>query len=230
MIQKLSKQNTKPETCKGCGTVFICQASEYIAKFVKFCSECSDRQASIDQARAIQASLATQQGQGAAFVPATFRDTVPHKLPRPERLQRVLRWQFGAKGLVMHGPTGSGKSRCLWELLKRERNLGRRVRVLDHGSSYDYAGMYAKDTAAASQWVQVHSTIDLLALDDVFKAKLTDSFEQALFTIVSTRTERGLPMVVTCNDVGDSIAARMSPDRGPAFVRRLREFCDAISF
>ncbi len=225
-----SKQNTKEQTCQGCQTVFVCQASEYIAQFVKYCPECSDRQAEADQREAIRASFATQQAAGNGFVPAAFQDTVPHKLPRPERLQRVLAWQYGPKGLVMHGPTGNGKSRCLWELLKRQRNFGRKVRVLDHGSSYDYAAMYSRDTAAASTWVQAHSVVDLLALDDIFKAKLTDSFEQALFTIVSTRTERGLPLIVTCNDVGDSIAARMSPDRGPAFVRRLREFCTSIPF
>ena len=232
MIDTLNIQNTKPETCLTCEKTFVCEFSVYIAKHVKVCPECSEKQAAEDQKTASRQGLAEYYARDALVVPEAFRNTISDRLPRPDRLREVLRWRYGTRGLVMHGATGMGKSRCLYELLKRENKNKPTIRILilDHSAGYDYAALFAKNPTAASRWVENHSTAGILALDDIFKVKLTDSFEQAIFSITATRTEKGLPLIVTCNDVGDSLAARMSPDRGPALVRRLRESCDIISF
>jgi DNA replication protein DnaC len=132
--------------------------------------------------------------------------------------------------LILHGDTGAGKSRCLYVLLKREFSAGHSVRVLSHDCGIEYAARYNEGPDVVRRWQDSHCTADILALDDVFKARLTDSLEQALFTMVSQRTERGLPVIVTCQDVGDTLLERMSADRGPALIRRLREFCDVVGF
>lgn len=230
MIDTLNIQNTKPETCRTCEKTFVCEWSDYTAKYVKVCPECSDNQAAKDQENASIQGLAKYHARRALVVPEEMKNTISNRLPRPDRLLEVLRWRYGPRGLVMHGATGMGKSRCLYELLKREDKNKPTIHILDCRAGYDYAALFAKNPTAASRWVEKHSTVGILALDDIFKVKLTDSFEQAIFCITATRTEKGLPLIVTCNDVGESIAARMSPDRGPALVRRLRESCHIISF
>lgn len=162
--------------------------------------------------------------------PLTFQDTEPHRLPSPTKLQKVMAWQFGPKGLLLLGPTGTGKTRCLYVLLKREFSKGRTISVLDHSSAFRYAERFNESPAAVNHWMEHKCNVDILALDDIFKARLTDSFEQAIFTIISQRTERGRPVLLTTNDTGESLVDRMSADRGPALVRRLREYCESISF
>ena len=67
-------------------------------------------------------------------------------------------------------------------------------------------------------------------MDDIFKVKLTDSFENAIFTIIDQRINNLRPIIATTNDVGSTLAGRMSQDRGEPIVRRLREACKAIVF
>ena len=67
-------------------------------------------------------------------------------------------------------------------------------------------------------------------MDDIFKVKLTDSFENAIFTIIDQRINNLRPIIATMNDVGATLAARMSPDRGGPIVRRLREACQIVVF
>jgi hypothetical protein len=162
--------------------------------------------------------------------PPEFQHTEPHKLPSPTKLQKVLEWQYGLKGLILYGNTGAGKSRCLYLLLKREYKAGRTIRVLSHDSGYRYAERFNESPAEVHRWIEDRVKAHILALDDTFKCKLTESFEQALFTIVSQRTERGLPILATLQDVGASLTERMSADRGAALVRRLREYCATINF
>lgn len=216
--------------CKGgCGKIVECPIPS-LAKFGAFCDECFDR----DNARILHEAKARTQIIDASgwerFCPDCFRDTEPHRLPSPTKLQRVLAWQYGKRGLVLHGITGAGKSRCLYELLKREFKAGRSIAIMDHSTAFKYSEAYERGPGAVNQWMEHRMSVDILALDDLFKAKLTDSFEQAVFTVVASRTERGKPILMTTQDVGKTLIDRMSADRGPALIRRLREFCESVSF
>ncbi len=215
--------------CRTCGVNVICPIPAF-AKWGILCDSCAEN----DREKVLRDALERSKLQDVSgwnrICPEEFRDTEPHRLPSPTKLQRVMDWKYGAKGLVLHGTTGAGKTRCLYWLLRREFTAGRTLSVLDHSSAYRYAEAYEQGPSAARHWIEHRCTVDILAMDDIFKAKLTDSFEQAIFTIISQRTERGLPVLLTTNDVGATLEGRMSKDRGPALVRRLREFCEAVSF
>ena len=43
--------------------------------------------------------------------------------------QDVLGWQYGSQGLVLSGPTGTGKSRVMWMVLRRLLEQEHRVAV-----------------------------------------------------------------------------------------------------
>lgn len=97
-------------------------------------------------------------------------------------------------------------------------------------AGFDYAASYDVSPGETQAWVNGYSRCGLLFLDDIFKAKLTDSFESAIFSVVEHRLSHKLPILATLNDTGETLGARMSADRGDAFIARLREMCQVIQF
>lgn len=219
------------KNCRECGKEFeIDPDYASVARFVSVCPACSEVHALEDQRRTILNSKSLREEGWNNICPKEFRETVPHRLPHPHSLDMVLRWQFGAKGLILHGATGSGKSRCAWVLLKREYVAGRSLRHLDYMAGIEYAERFHESPRAVREWMESMISTQLLFLDDIFKAKFTDSFENSIFSIISRRTEHGKPCILTTNDTGESLGERLSPDRFEPLTRRLREFCTSISF
>jgi predicted ATPase len=217
------------KTCRECGSPFRCDFPS-LARFVHVCGLCSERHALDDQRRAIENSEARRLSRWQALCPVAYQGTDIKRLPLPAKLAEVLLWRYGPRGLLLHGPTGSGKSRCAWLLLQREYHAGRWVRVLGCDAGIEFAAKFGESTVAAARWIEKAIDASVLLLDDTFKARLTDSFEAALFAIVSKRAEAGLPIVITSNDDPDSLAARMTCDRSGPLIRRLREMTKPIAF
>jgi DNA replication protein DnaC len=191
-----------------------------------FCVECEYK-------RAKERERLNEQKISAAWnslCPATFQQTDPAKLPNQHAYRRALAWQYGPQGLLLHGKTGSGKTRTAWEVLKREHFAGHSFGVVNSSAALKFAAMFAINSANAEMWVQKFCETSVLLMDDVFKVKLTEAFEAGLFSIVDRRNEALRPIIVTTNDVGETLAERMSGDRANPFIRRLRENCDAIEF
>lgn len=228
--ETLNTVPTATRICRECGKEFELPPFKVAAQFVHVCPECSERHAEADQRTVSERASHYRTLLWNQICPLIFQITEPARLPQPTKLEKAMQWQYGPKGLILHGASGKGKSRIAWEVLKREFLSGRSIAVLDSVFSYDYSSKFASSPADASRWIEHKTAVDLLLLDDVLKAKLTDSVEQALFAIVNSRTECGLPIITTTNDTGDTLTERMSPDRGPALLRRLREFSTSISF
>lgn len=217
--------------CEECGNGFVLPPFRIAAKFVKICPSCSEIRAELDMQKARESARddVRRGGTWKRVCPEEFQKTERGRIPNPIRFDRVMQWKFGSRGMVLHGPTGRGKSRCAWELMRREHMQGRSWDVLDSRFAYSYSAQFSKPSDCA-KWIKARIELDILLLDDVFKTKLTDSVEQAVFAIVNHRTEEGRPVILTTQDVGETLEQRMSPDRGPALVRRIREFCESISF
>lgn len=79
-------------------------------------------------------------------------------------------------------------------------------------------------------WLEEAGTIPILFFDDFGKLKMTERAEVELFGLIERRCANELPIIVTTNDTGDTLASRMSDNRGPAMIRRLREFCEPVQF
>lgn len=162
--------------------------------------------------------------------PAQFRDTDASKLPSPESVSRALEWQYGSIGLLLHGPTGTGKSRTAWLVLKKVYDQRKTFKVLNSLAGLEYASLYSQGAEKVEKWVGELVSVDVLFMDDIFKNKLTDSFEGIIFSILDRRIESGKPVILSANDTGTTLAGRMTEDRGEPLVRRLREFCLALRF
>jgi hypothetical protein len=164
------------------------------------------------------------------WCPKIFLSTQKHRLPAPTKLDAILNWKYGPKGLLLIGPSGKGKSRCAWKVVEREFYCGKEIEVMDANFGMAFAQKYSVSGAAAYDWLEEKAKADILLMDDTFKVKLTDAAEGAIFNVVNARTEAGLPMIVTTQDNGETLEARMTADRGKALIRRLREFCQVIAF
>lgn len=161
--------------------------------------------------------------------PPYFLNTDRSKLPDQVHSHEALEWAFMPRGLCLIGPTRTGKSRTAWEVIKDQvfdgktaDNVdGRRLGLLMLG--------YGRDGGAAAI-LEKWCTVDILLMDDVFKVKLTERVEEQIFNIIDERMQMLKPIIMTTNDDQESLLSRLSADRGPALVERLKEICHAISF
>ncbi|HEV2328608.1 MAG TPA: hypothetical protein VGY56_07465 [Verrucomicrobiae bacterium] len=207
------------KTCKNedCAMQFDIPDTPFLSRLIPFCPNCASKR----QEAAIKAELARvnqeREDRWKAICPPAYRETQIEKLPNPDKASDVLAWNYGPTGLLLHGGTRRGKSRCAWLLLRKVFDAGKSVRVLDSMAGFDYTASYAVSPGEAQAWVNGYSRCGLLFLDDIFKAKLTDSFESAIFAIVDHRLSHKLPILATLNDTGETLGTRMSADRGDAF-------------
>lgn len=166
--------------------------------------------------------------------PPLYRGTDLSLIPcETEALQSVLSWTYGARGLLLAGPTGGGKTRLAFYLLRREGLLqDRSILAADAtvmGWELSSAAYHNEQRSLLSKYADP----DLLLVDDLGKSSPTPARLEALFSLVESRVSRGLPTIWTTNYDGGALEARLSSaegceQTGPPLVRRLREFSHCV--
>lgn len=163
-----------------------------------------------------------------AICPPLYQDTDPARLSQTI-LARLLAWQYGPKGILITGPSGEGKTRCLFELLRRLLREGRSIEAFDAVQFGHECARRFQDQDAADTWLRYLVSVDIVFFDDFGKERLTDRSEAEMFGLLERRTARHKPTFFTTNYTGQMILSRMSEDRGAPFLRRLLEFCECIT-
>lgn len=165
--------------------------------------------------------------------PPIYQQTDTARLPQ-DKLTTVTAWKYGPKGLLLVGPTGTGKTRCAWQLLRRLILSGHRVRAFDGlGWAVAVSEAFGKPDET-EQWLDDVCKADVLFIDDLFKGKMTEAQELAAGGVFERRTSHLLPVIVTMNSTGRMILDRMTDqgraDRGEPLIRRMGEFCEVVKF
>lgn len=167
--------------------------------------------------------------------PPAMAATVLEKLPawndNQPSVKKALAWNPTPEKplLILHGVTGRGKSRLMWQIMKRL--------AVEQGLPPVYFGAGELSLSVSSAWADmkaealVHSlkAAKVLAFDDLDKDRLSPKAEEALFAVISHRCDHGKPTLITTNLTGEPLVARMSAEMGTALLRRLREFSSTIS-
>jgi DNA replication protein DnaC len=153
------------------------------------------------------------------------------------QIERVLAHQVGAKGLLLSGRTGRGKTRSMWALMRRlAHDEAREIRYF-HASDW-FATLqgclnYGRDDARG--WVDAVARRPVVYIDDLGQEAIqTARSEWAMswfMRFLDIRVSERLPLYVTTNLDAQGIAERgASSVRGDPMVRRLIEICEPIKF
>lgn len=171
--------------------------------------------------------------------PKAFLDTSLDRLPKG--YSDIIKVWAGAENhplhtsLLLHGTTGTGKSRTAWELFTRywkDRFPARcefyTMRRLEREIEESF-GEYGSEKGHGKMLDKI-CNLDLLVLDDLGKEQMTARMESDLFAIIDSRTQDKKTTIITTNYVGSGILERFrNKETGEPFVRRLREYFIPIS-
>jgi len=215
--------------CGRCNKSYIVPDSRYHYERDEFCPNCRPI---IQTERAEQARL-ERLAEWPRFCPPLYleHDSAKYPVASKPKLAGVLKWQYGAKGLLLHGESGTGKTRCAWQLIRRlyiEEN--RRVIPFDAVSFSHAITKHFGPDGDGEKWLEKIINVPIVLFDDFGKARLTERGEAEVFGIVEVRMAHCRPMILTTNFVGETLAACFRDDVGRALVRRLRDCCECIAF
>jgi DNA replication protein DnaC len=150
----------------------------------------------------------------------------------PERFDKVVNWQYGVKGLMIHGESRRGKTRAIWQLAKKLIvDEGRRIKIM---RSNDLGNEIEKSFISPwghNQFLTECKGVDVFILDDIMKGKWTERVEADMFDIIDHRTSNQKPIIITSQYVGDTLQRMfLKPETAVATIERIREYCEAVCF
>lgn len=142
----------------------------------------------------------------------------------------VLNWQYGSKGLLVVGGTGSGKTRSVWMLLKRILRDDSELKFIATDSTTFRSGMAdAARNGVTEDWIARHTKSDLIFFDDLGQMKVTEAASEALLTIINKRGEFDMPCIFTSQYRGEQFKNQFERQpQGEAIRRRISEFCQIV--
>jgi len=153
------------------------------------------------------------------------------------QIERVLGHQVGAKGLLLSGRTGRGKTRSMWALMRRlAHEEARDIRYFHAGdwfATLQGCLNYGRDDARG--WVDAVARRPVVFVDDLGQEAIqtarSDWAMSWFMRFLDIRVSERLPLYVTTNLDAQGIAERgASSVRGDPMVRRLIEICEPIKF
>ena len=195
-----------------------------------WCPACVEADKAADKARMDRGRPAgvDQDAAWQALCPPLYQRTDPKRIPDQAATRRVLAWPYGERGLLLVGPTRTGKTRAAWLLLHALHHRGMAIRAFDC-AAFGHQAIDAAKGGTLTAWAADLARVGLVFFDDLGKFPLTDRVEAELFALIERRTANLLPTVATTNLTGSGLQA-IGTERAVPMVARLREFCDVIEF
>lgn len=211
------------------------------ASMASYCEPCVLRIQEAEKSKSSRTERAHQMSSRSAFWERVWGGKSSHyhatsisRLPAPAAASNVLRWKVTLdKGVLLHGNTGSGKTRTVYLLLKDIlMTLGIYPTIKKCAMLRSEIIAAAMDSEAARQaLLSKLVNCKLLYLDDLGQMAKSDPCEEFMFNLVEERTNLGLPIIATTQHTGDSFAKNFNqPLRGAAIIRRLGEACYKVAF
>lgn len=139
------------------------------------------------------------------------------------------------RGLLLYGPTGRGKTRCMFAILRRLHWAGipcafvEAVRYAEHAALvHDFKAPYTS-RRDSQHYLDHAKRTRVLFFDDLGKEGTTPGFARAFHDLLEHRKSHHLPTLVTSERVGTELAQHLGTNYADGIVRRLREICAIFS-
>lgn len=130
--------------------------------------------------------------------PPAYRNTVPQQLPNVAKFEQVQKWRYGPTGLLLVGPTRRGKTRSVWNLLKRLHLDERRSMIAFNPMDLKLGvAMAWRDPEEAEFWVDRLRTVHVLFFDDLDAVKFTEAVEETIYDAFESRPMHRKPVIAT---------------------------------
>lgn len=130
-----------------------------------------------------------------------------------------------APSLLVLGPTGTGKTHFAYGALRAVAETGLRVSWLAFTEPDLFAHLRPSSGRDDDQALRSVASADLLFIDDLGAAKLSDWTEEVTYRVINYRYEQCLPGIYTSNIPPKELAAAI----GGRIASRLTEMCDRIT-
>lgn len=159
----------------------------------------------------------------------------PNLKPYRKLHDEILAWQWGKKGVLASGPTGRGKTRSMWQLMRKLAEEGRDIRYFtatDFFADMQAQTAFGRDNCAA--WCRAFAGVPIVFIDDLGQeavmASKEDYVRALFFQFLDIRLGNGLPLFVTTNLTAAQMAERTTEVRANPMVRRLLDLATPVRF
>lgn len=219
--------------CLKCGQVFEATAIEFASTELRpsVCDACSEEyeQQRVEAAR--QELLKERIKDFKDLCPPRMFDFDPELFPSDiSKFEECMSEPLLSMGLLIHGTTGTGKSRVLWQ-------LARRLVIEEHRQVLIFRDVEFGRMIERSFEGNYHDSLisklckcSVLLIDDFGKSRLTMRVEADLFDVIDSRYNAERPVVYTTQFTGESLARRFNdPETAVAIIRRMKHECLEIN-
>jgi IstB-like ATP binding protein len=221
----------EPQTCRDCGRplpvskpITLCGRTFRLGPTI--CIDCADA-----------SQKPTEPSQWEQICPLEYQRTDTARLAvdlqrrgyETAWTQISLAWQYGSHGLLVAGPTGVGKSRIMWILLRRLLDSEHRNVVWLNAVRFRSGLQTAARDGATEYFVRRLVRTDVLYWDDLGQTHLTGAASEMLLHVIEQRTASGTPILATTQYSAERMEFQFErPEMGQAIRRRLNEFCRVV--
>lgn len=207
--------------CKGCGEEFEAFVQDH-------CDSCFERLRKAQEAREREDRIRCRLDSFWNMVPEEFKNTDLSRVPNPSKAKEALAHDWtGDKSMLIHGVSGSAKTRVAILCLEKAIKQGRTVEFVDEFRLHAIAlKPYDND-----DWLKRACYSGVTLLDDLGNQPITEAVEFVVWQIIKTRKNELLPTIITTQYRGEGLLDRFrSRERGMAILRRLEESCVEVNF
>lgn len=153
-----------------------------------------------------------------------------------DRVEKVLAWQYGQRGLMVYGKSGGGKSRAICALCRRlivdegiDTALWKSQRLYSHMTRLQGFGQDRSE-----EFIEGLAERRLLVIEDFGQEGTTQNLshllQQWFFELLDRRYSLGLPCIITTNYTSRIIAETMKGLNADPLTRRLQAVGEPVMF